>query len=322
VAASPAGLYVGWFHDYVRRWATWEPGDNVEPGTVGTFDKTWVFAHYRSLGDFGINYQTSDDTPAESDRVYASRRGFKFTPQVAGRVSDPPTALAHVGSTLILTNQNAHAFLLQIKEATSSHLLLPDDVLEQVRLKVLASDWDLDLVVVFERLKVQRGFAVICSERNRELRVTVDAGIGLMPDIEAYGGSIALESAIQESGLAAYDFLPGATPIFTKVMRVRQTLWRKLLRRPPQVINPAGGRYVPNLSMLPKDRRVYDPGASELSPEDVSALPVSVLFEQLDQPLGDRSSRLDVVDRLRSMGGSLRTGAQSALERVPAGSGI
>jgi hypothetical protein len=291
MAKSLSSAYVGWFYGYVRKWATWEPGDAVEPGVVGRFDHDLIFQHYKSLGDLGIHFDTSPERPVQ-DRLYESKDGFEFQPGIKAGARDPVSGLVDASESVTLISRREHASLLQVKNATSSHLLDVDSVLSRIKLLILNNLWPLDWVVVVERIKVDEGFAVVCSDKGQRIDLTIGAGVGLLPDVEAYGGSVSLSAVSQAAGLAAYRFQRGATPIFTCPIRVRRTLWERLLRKPPQLLDPSGAPYDPdrqltvaNLTHVPLAQRYYDPRSADISREDILAIPHSVLFEELDEPI-------------------------------------
>jgi hypothetical protein len=309
VGKSLSAAYVDWFHSKVLKWATWEPGDPVEPGTVGRFDDGLVFRHqHETLQNYRIPFAASEDKPVQ-DRLYAMSAAFSVQAAGSAKVPDPVTGIARAGGSLVLKTTKKNACLLQVKDATSSHLLDVGDVLREVHRQLLDSEWSVDLVVVAERIRAQEGFALVCEKKGLTLQLAVEAEIGLLPELEGYGGSLALGVVNETNSSACYRLLPGATPIFTGPIRVRQSLWSDLLGLPPKLIDPSGGVYQPrrstttgtgapsgtgsadrpltagNLTHLSAAERHYDPARSRFTPQQLRDMPLSVLFEELDQPI-------------------------------------
>jgi hypothetical protein len=45
---------VTWYNELTGNWATWEPGDLVQPGTIGFFNRERRFIPCETLADYGI----------------------------------------------------------------------------------------------------------------------------------------------------------------------------------------------------------------------------------------------------------------------------
>jgi hypothetical protein len=297
VTSALSSHYVRLLHDRMRWWATWEPGDTVhvvQPGTVGRFDRDWVFQHRDNLVGLGFRCEISDELPVQ-DRMYVSETDFDIAPTAGLRAQVPLVIGAQAGVRLTLRAKRKYACALQVKAATSSHLMNLDEILIEVRACLLDRAWPVDWIIVVERVQAQDGFAFIARKKGVEIDLDVDVDFGPIPHLDALAGSAGLGVSRQHADLAEYRFLAGdnTTPIFTQGIRVRQSLWARILRQPGALLDPDGSVYDPNrrtktiesLARLKASDRLYDAGRSDLSPEQIEALPLGVLFERLDQPM-------------------------------------
>jgi len=261
---------------------------------VGRFDKDWVFRHRDHLVDLGFRCETSAELPVQ-DRLYVSETDFDIAPNVGLGARVPLLVGPKAGVRLTVSAKRKHACALQVKAATSSYLMNLDEILIEVRACLLDRAWPVDWVIVVERVQAQDGFAFISLKRGVEIDLELEVDLGPIPHLDALAGSVGLGVGRQSADLAEYRFVAGAnaTPIFTQAIRVRQSLWARILNRPGSLLDPDGSVYDPSrraktvesLVRLRAQDRFYDPGRSDLSPEQIEALPLGVLFERLDQPM-------------------------------------
>jgi hypothetical protein len=280
---SPCWSYVRWYN---RRssgnWVTWEPGDLVSSGDVGRFDENLRFLHYQTLHDFGIDFEASEETPVQA-RMYATGKKFKIQSKMAGEL--PGIADADIKATA----KKEHACLLQIREATETHLLRIRPILDAIAACMREGTFDLDLNVVNGRIRAAHGFAAIAQDAGQTIELTATGKVGLADDLGLGGAELSLATGGASGEFLVYEFDTIATPIFTPPIRVRQSLLNRLLpwrSDGPFLIDPTGKAHdvhnMPtDLSYLsPEDRR-YDPTRSAMSPAELAAIPVESLFEEV-----------------------------------------
>jgi hypothetical protein len=287
---SASKSYVTWVN---RRssgdWATWEPGDRVSPGDVGRFNKELRFLHWQTLQDFGIQFTVSDEQPV-GGRMYATGKDFNVRAKLAGQSAAGFSHLGNLDAGLKITAKKEHASLLQIRDATESHIIETEQLLQQLAAVVRRpKKWDLDLMVVFERTRAARGFAAISQGRGQSLELKAAAGVQFSEDLELGDAELSLASGKVSSDFLFYEFGQLETPVFGPPIRVRRDLLDRLLpwkREGPYLIDPAGGRHdvnnLPNdLSNFAEADRRYDPERSAMRPAELAAMNASDLFERV-----------------------------------------
>jgi hypothetical protein len=279
--------YVSWFNGQTKRWATWEPGDLVAPGDVGKFAPDKDFVHYQSLeGDFGIEVDLSEETPT-ADRFYASKKGFNFAPAVEAEFPDPVSGVVNLGASVKVTATRENAALLQVLDPTTQHVLNVSEVLMGISGLLLRGRWEVDLVVVLERVRVGSGFAAISTGAHQSLELRGAAGIQI-PAVSEIGGALRLAGGWSSSGFARYEFQEGQTPIFGLAVRVKQSLWTRLIPALRNKYLDVGGtdwrvdQRPWNLEHVPSELRRYDMRATEIPIPDVMAMALGDLFEVVE----------------------------------------
>lgn len=286
---SASRTYVAWYNRCSSGdWATWEPGDQVSPGDVGRFNKELRFRHWQALSDYGINFTVSDEQPVGA-RMYATGKDFNVQAKLAGQSATGFANLGSLDAGLKITAKKERACLLQIREATESHIIQTKLLLEELAALVRAGVWELDLLVVFERTRASRGFAAISQGGGQSLELKAAADVQFSEDLELGGAELSLASGKISSDFLVYEFSELETPIFGPPIRVRHDLWDRLLpwrSEGPYLIDPTGGRH--DVQSLPidlsnvaeRDRR-YDPGRSAMKPNVLAAIKASVMFEEV-----------------------------------------
>lgn len=292
MSKSACWSYVTWHHQCSRRdWATWEPGEVVELGDVGRFDEHRCFAHFENIRDpqYGIDFKPSRPKPV-APRHYWADKYFRVKSEVMGN-SGPLSA------NVKITARRKHACILELNEATEMRIRDEHAVMQRIAELVRDQKWELDLVVVAGRIKARQGFAAISQAAGQTLELKASGDAGLRGILDAQGPGSILDISAQlrlatgwgATGYLIYEFGSRETPIFTHTIRVKQSLWSRLLPRQseqPWLIDPAGGRrnlnkLIANLSHLPPEARRYDPNHSEVTLSDFSDIAIEDLFEEV-----------------------------------------
>jgi hypothetical protein len=282
VSRSACWSYVSWYNQASSgNWATWEPGEAVQPGDVGFFDDQLRFRHPETLGDYGIAFDTTlADLPGT--RTLWSGGDIRFTAQADGTSALALAALGDLGGGVSITASRANACFLHVGDLRESRITNEGQVCRQVAAR-LTDGWPIDSVVVVERLEASKGFAAISQSAGASFDVSAMAGAAGLG-----AAKISLRAGRRSGGFQFHEFGRGSTPVFSKVIRVKRGLWSRLLpwrHDGPSLIDPYGRPYPaagppPSaLSGLPPQARRYDPSRSAMSVAELSSIPVSDLFE-------------------------------------------
>jgi repressor LexA len=287
---SACWAYVTWYNEASSgNWATWEPGELVNPGDVGRFDENRRFQHCDTLASYKINFMVSKEHPI-APRLYATGKTFRVVTKAAGQAAAGFTSLGGLDAGVKFTAEREHSCLLQLQEATESHILTKThDLLQQIAALVRSGEWDLDLAVVVRRVRAKRGFAAISQGAGQSVELKATGDVNLAEDFSIGGAELLLASDMATTGFMFYEFGNRTTPVFYPPIRVRQSLWDRLLpwrREGPWLIDPAGGRHQVSSLMvdlsgfLPQDRR-YDPRRSAITPDEITGISADELFEEV-----------------------------------------
>jgi repressor LexA len=296
---SACWSYVTWHHRCSGDWATWEPGAVVDPGDVGRFDADRRFLHHHNLRrDYGISFSTSGQNPATPRRYWVD--------------TDFSVETGTLPADVAIVSKQKHACFLELNGVTETRMESTHAVMRRIAGLVRAGAWDLDLVVVLARIQARRGFAAISQAKGQALRLklTGDAGrreIVAAQDpgrIPASGGELSVASAPGAAGYLVYEFGSRATPVFTSAIRVKQSLWSRLLPRQdqePWAVDPGGRRgldkLLAGLSHLAPQARRYDPQHSAMTPSELSSLAPEELFEEVVSRSGQHGAVADMPGR-------------------------
>jgi repressor LexA len=299
---SACWSYVTWYNKCSGgHWATWEPGDVVSLGDVGRFDHDRRFRRCETLADHEISFTSSQERPVEP-RLYGTGRAFRIKTRAAGGA---PAGLADPDgpdASVRMTAKREHACLLQLRDATQAHILDTRDLLTQIAARVRSGHWDLDLVVVTGRVQAQRGFAAISQGAGQSVAFRSASDARLTQKLGTGGAELILAHAPATTGFLLYEFGGPVTPVFSPPIRVKQSLWARLLPwRPdgPWLTDPAGQRHhvggLPaDLSHLPPEARRYHPPHSAMKLAEFDRMAVEDLFEEVSS-LPDRPDRGHVL---------------------------
>ena len=141
--------YVTWYHELTGNWATWEPGDQVEPGTIGFFDRDQAFTrHHRTLAAYGIVPEiVTAELPGRSRLVW-SEGDVHLDFKASGQSSAGFEALGSLDAGLKATANREHACILHMRDLSEAWIENVDAVLSQIKALLLSGRWEVDLVVV------------------------------------------------------------------------------------------------------------------------------------------------------------------------------
>jgi hypothetical protein len=282
VSRSACWSYVRWYNKASSgNWATWEPGEAVQPGDVGFFDDQLRFRHPETLGDYGIAFGTAlADLPGT--RTLWSGGDIHFTAHTDGTSALALAGLGDLGGGLRITASRANACFLHLGELRESRITNEAQVCRRVAAR-LTDGWPIDSVVVVERLEAAQGFAAISQSAGASFDVSAVAGAAGLG-----AAKFSLRAGRSSGGFQFHEFGPGSTPVFSRALRVNRSLWRGLLpwrHDGPSMLDPYGRRYRADgpspsaLAGLPPQARCYDPARSAMTLAELSSIPVSDLFE-------------------------------------------
>ena len=286
MSRSPSWSYVTWYYELTGNWATWEPGNRVEPGTVGSFDSRRRFNHYRTLAGYRIVPEIATaDLPGS--RLAWSDGEVHLDFKASGESSAGFEALGALDAGVKVTANREHGCILHMRDLSEAWITNVEGVLAQIKALLVGKVWEVDSVVVVRRLEARQGFAAVSLGSGRSFVAKADADARVMGAADLGSAGLLLAPGRAGRDFLFYDFGPGSTPVFSSAIRVRRDLWDRLLpwrRDRGALIGPDGRTY----RELPDDlgghaleARRYDPGISAMPPGELSALAVDDLFEEV-----------------------------------------
>jgi hypothetical protein len=285
---------VTWYNKLTLNWATWEPGEPVQPGTVGFFDEQQRFAHYRTLADWGIVPRIA--VAGLPDRHHQTQGDFQYSLKASGRSPDGFESLGTLDAGLRMTANREHACVLHMRDLSEAKIKHMDAVLGRIKELLLKGEWEIDSVVVASRVEARKGFAAVSLGSGRTFEAKADGDARLAGIADLGRAALELASRRDRGDFLFYDFGPGSTPSFSAI-RVKRGLWDRLLpwRRDGGVlIDPNGRAYreLPeNLIRHALEARRYDPAKSLMPAAELAAIAVEDLFEEVAELPGEEDSR-------------------------------
>jgi len=287
VSRSACWSYVTWYNELTGNWATWEPGESVQPGTVGFFDKQRRFTHYKTLAGCGIVPEIATAEWPGRSRLVWSDGDVHLNFKASGQSPAGFEALGALDAGLRVIANRENACVLHMRDLSEAWIKDMDAVLRQIKGLLLRGEWEVDSIVVARRLEARQGFAAVSLGSGQSFEAKADGDARLAGAADLGHAGFLLGSGRGRGSFLFYDFGPGSTPVFSSAIRVRRDLWGRLLpwRRDDGVlIGPDGRAY----HRLPEDlsshalkARRYDPGKSSMSPGELSAIAVDDLFEEI-----------------------------------------
>jgi hypothetical protein len=280
--------YVTWYHELTGNWATWEPGDQVEPGTIGFFDRDQAFTrHYRTLAAYGIAPGiVTAELPGRSRLVW-SEDDVHLDVKASGQSSAGFEALGSLDAGFKATANREHASILHMRDLSEAWIENVEAVLSQIKALLLSGQWEVDLVVVARRLEARQGFAAVSLGSGRSFEAKADGHARVAGAANLGSAGFLLAPGSGRGDYLFWDFGPGSTPVFSSAIRIKRDLWDRLLpwrRDGGALVGPDGRTYreLPgDLGGHQLEARRYKPGASAMSPEELSAIAVEDLFEEV-----------------------------------------
>jgi hypothetical protein len=279
---------VTWYHELTGDWATWKPGDRVEPGTLGFFDRNQVFTHhYRTLAAFGVApVIATAERPGRSELVL-SEDDFHLDLKASGQSSALSGAAGSLGAGFKATSKREHACILHMRDLSEAWIENIEAVLSRIKTLLLSGEWDVDLVLVARRTEARQGFAAVSLGSGQSFEAKADGHASVAGAADLGSAGLLLAPGSRCGHYLFWDFGPGSTPVFSSAIRVKHDLWDRLLpwrRDGGTLIGPDGKTYreLPgDLGGHELEARRYQPGVSDMSPEELSAMAVEDLFEEV-----------------------------------------
>lgn len=297
-------------------WATWLPGSEVDPGAVGSFNGDRRFGHYDTLEGLGITCaKYSGERSAEKEAFYSTAGGFTFEPKIAGNAVPGFAALGEVDAGIKLTAKAAHACLLQLVKPTVKKVVNQRQVQEAVLDQVKGRQWSIDWQIVMSRTRCNTGFAAISQAGGQSIELKATAKLPAVITDQNLGGlELRLASSRATTDFQLTVFGATSTPVFGGVVRLKRSLWDRLLPWRSEggyLVDPNGKRFrsrslPPDLSAYAPADRCYDPARSAMSLAELSGLTVEDAFEEV-------ASLPDAVESVSPAG--LATVLRSAVRR-------
>jgi len=180
---SPCWSYVTWYHECSGNWATWEPGNVVNPGDVGSFDEDRRFCHWETLSDYGVSFTTSRERPV-APQLLATGKAFRVASKFAGKSAPGFVGLGKLDAGVRITAEKKYACLLQLRKATESHIKVTRKLLNQIAALVQSGRWNLDSLVVVGRLRARSGFAAISQGAGQSVEFKTTGDVRLTEVLE------------------------------------------------------------------------------------------------------------------------------------------
>jgi len=257
-------------------------------GDVGRFNEDRKFEHYENLRtDYKIRFRPSKEERV-APRRYSTAKDFRVETKAKG-TSVPGFGLGELDAAVKIIAKRKYACILQLSDATEVRITNANAVMRQIAKRVRAGDWELDLIAVAGRIQARQGFAAISQVAGQALELKVIGDVRLSKVLEIGSSELLLTSDWGTTGYFVRKFSGCDTPIFTHTIRVKQSLWSRLLPWPdkePWLIDPAGGhrdldKLLANLSHLPPEVRRYNPQRSAMSLAELSEIAPEDLFEEV-----------------------------------------
>jgi hypothetical protein len=310
MSRSACWSYVTWYNELTGNWATWEPGEPVQPGDVGTFDRQRRFIHYKTLVGYGIVPEIATAQLPGQGRLVWSDGDVHVDLKAHGQSPAGFEALGALDAGLKVTAHRDNACVLHMRDLREAWIRDLEKVLRQVKGLLLNGEWEVDSVIVVRRMEARQGFAAVSLGAGQSFEAKAAGAASLE------GAGFALASGRGRGSFLFYDFGSGSTPVFSSAIRVRRDLWDRLLpwRRDGGVLLGPGGRAYhgppDDISGHALQARLYDPGGSPMSPGELSAIAVEDLFEEVVDPPAEE-------DAPQSPAGGAPGGAASRLLSFP-----
>jgi len=300
MSRSASWSYVTWYYELTGNWATWEPGNRVEPGTIGSFDRRRRFNHFQTLADYRIVPKIAS-TGLPGSRLAWSDGEVHLDFKASGESSAGFEALGALDAGLKVTANREHGCILHMRDLSEAWIRNVDEVLAGIKALFISGHWDFDWIVVTRRLEVRRGFAAVSLGSGRSFEVKADADARVMGAADLGSAGLLLAPGRTRGDFLFYDFGPGSTPVFSSAIQVRRALRDRLMpwRRPGGTLTGPDRRAYrespDDLGGHALEARRYDPGNSSMPPGELAAIPVEDLFEEVvDLPVeGDQRQSPD-----------------------------
>lgn len=297
MSRSPSWSYVKWYNERTGHWATWVPGKRVEPGAVGSFDRQLRFNSYRTLAKFGITPRISS-TSLSGNMLAQSNSERHFDFKASGESSPGLAAGSSIDARTKVATSHEYDLILHMRERNEAWISNIEDVLLRVQGLLLAGIWTPDMVLVVRRTEARQGFAAISLGSGKTVKAKIDADARILSAVDLASAGVELSPGASHGDFLTYDFGPGSTPVISELVRVKKTLWDLLLpwrHSGGTLIAPDGRVYreLPdNLSDHAIEARRYDPEISAMSPDELSAMSIADLFEDVvDLPVEENAGQ-------------------------------
>jgi len=202
-------------YDYL---ATWYPGTEIGPGTVGRFLKGRLFNPESTLEKLGIPVTVMDGR-SNTEWSHQSAAGFEYGIKLQGKTSvlAPNIPINEAGIGMRFSGSGATFF--QLGGVTVHRIEDQISLAREMARRAKAKQWERDWIVVTEILRAERAVILVCESDcgTAEFSVGTDVGVAGLKALTANANI----SFTHSDKLATKVFGDRVTPLF-RAVRVRR----------------------------------------------------------------------------------------------------
>jgi hypothetical protein len=198
-------------YDYL---ATWYPGTEIGPGTVGRFLKGRLFNPESTLEMLGIDAKVAHDR-SDTQWSHQSAEGFEFGIKLQGKASDwaPNIPINEAGIGMRFTGSGATFF--QLGGVTVHRIKDQISMAREMVRRAQAKQWEHSWIVVIEVIQAQRAVILVSQSDHGSAEFGLGANVGVA-GLNALTAN-ANVSFTHDSKFATTVFGDQVTPLFRAV---------------------------------------------------------------------------------------------------------
>jgi hypothetical protein len=202
-------------YDYL---ATWYPGTEIGPGTVGRFLKDRLFNPESTLEKLGISV-TMLEGRSNTEWSHQSATGFEYGIKLQGEASvlAPNIPINEAGIGMRFSGSGATFF--QLAGVTVHRIEDQISLAREMACRAKAKQWERDWIVVTEVLRAKRAVILVCQSNHGSAEFSLGADVGVA-GLKALTAN-ANVSFTHDEELATKVFGDRLTPLF-RAVRLRR----------------------------------------------------------------------------------------------------
>jgi len=166
--------YMSLVWDEKRRWATWEPGTEIELGMYGTVDDDNIFHAEGSLASLGIEATPYVD-PSPDGRDFVAKRGATLQTKISGQLDASFKALTKGKAGFAAKFDSEGAVVMKAASCRDDHLDNLIGVRRAIIAATLSGSFPRDRAVITEVTRAETGVVVISEKRGVDVEVETRA---------------------------------------------------------------------------------------------------------------------------------------------------